>query len=331
VFFLNSKRFPYYLVYLGVYLLTITIPLAIYKGELLNVAVCIMILLLPFSLSLLDYHNKNLIKGSYLTFTISLMLLLLWKNYNFLQNWNFNIISILLYFGLSSACLILANNYKGGWLWLLYFFAAINLINTESRNTAIAITITILLLIFRKIVVYKLIFRTIYILSISFTYIFLRLTEIVANDANLYDFLLSISIKYFSKFTIFNGRIPIYQAANNLIHESLAGFILGQGRVLITFFHAHNNYYQSVYLFGIIGTILIAFIFIGIFEMSYKLIKSGDNVVYGVFCILIGTFIQLGGENFLVGTTLIMLMPFVYMAIVVNKYRFYLLQKSKSR
>ena len=85
--------------------------------------------------------------------------------------------------------------------------------------------------------------------------------------------------------------------------------------------HTHNMCYQSLFIYGYIGTALIYAVFFRIFEMARRLIKeNGDLISLGCVIILIGHILINGADLYLLGTDCVAIVPQVFMAIIISRY-----------
>lgn len=307
-------------------LLVPVLTMTIYTGgDMTHMIQCVFIMLLPIVLEpFVPSDNDTIRVGLYFLIGVSLILLFLYANFGFLKNWNTNCIGYLSFLGFTGLTILLAEKPKNLIFWVLYAYAFIQLLVTESRNVSVGIIVTVILLLFRKFFSGKVVFRVIYIFAILLPAIFPTIATSMI-DTPIYEFLEEITENVYNKGDggLFSGRIGIFIGAQDLISQSIFHNFLGYGKTLVSFYAAHNGYYLLHYTFGLIGTLVIAGALIYFFEINYKLIKSGDNVAFGCFAILISVLYQQSSEGWFLGSYLLTLMPFVYMAIVIKRYRIY--------
>lgn len=315
------KELKYYLwwVYLIIIPTIISINVGGDVGNMIN-ATCI--LLLPFALEpILPNEDKSFHIQIYLVWGLSVLLMFFYINFGFLKHWNTNVIGYLLFFGVSASALVLVKHKWNILLWLIYGYSVANVLQTDSRNVAIALIMLGVFILFEKLFSKKVLYRVSYIAAILYSPLSSAVMGFIENNEKLYQYLLQITIDSFQKYQLFSGRVQIFYGAQELIKQSLLGNIFGYGRTLVSFYAAHNGYYLLRYTYGMIGTIIIAIMLVIFFEIAFKLIAKGDKTSYACVCIIIATLFQQGSEGWFLGTYLLTLMPFVYMAIVIKKYR----------
>ena len=207
-------------------------------------------------------------------------------------------------------------------------YPSTQIIKAKINNTAVdlnsttalsSVSETVILLLFRKFFSGKVVFRVIYIFAILLPAIFPTIATSMI-DTPIYEFLEEITESVYDKGQggLFSGRVEIFSEVQLIIAKVPFMSIFGYGQTMVSFFAAHNGYYLLHYTFGLIGTLVIAGALIYFFEINYKLIKSGDNVAFGCFAILISVLYQQSSEGWFLGSYLLTLMPFVYMAIVIG-------------
>ena len=307
------------------YLLVIpTLSISLFMGgDVVKMIFTTFALLLPFALEpFVPSNDKAIIVGMYFTFGISLMILILYSNFNFLGNWNPNCIAYLSYLGIAGAVVILSCNKKNIILWAVLGFAFLQLLLTQSRNAMSALVLVVLLLIFKELVSKKLIYRVVYGFAILYPSIFPALA-MHASNTKIYSYLKMITADVFDKSSVFSGRNILFQETERILESSLFNNIFGFGNTVNAFISAHNDFYCIRFAYGIIGTIIIAGLLILFFEKAYTLIRKGDNIVYGCTIVVVGILFQQASEGWFIAVPLIILMSFVYMAIVIKRIREY--------
>ncbi len=306
------------------YLLVVpTLAMTILQGgdiqEMLCSTCCLM---LPFALEPFVPGNDNqTIKGFYLTFIVSTFVLLLYSNFGFLSNWNNNCIAYLTYLGIAGAAVILAENRKNVVVWALLGYTFIQLMVTQSRNVMTALVIVIVLVLFKRTFSKKLPYALLCGAGIAYPVVFPTLITHITKGTALYNFMRTISEDEFDKFSVFSGRNEIYPVAEKILDSSLFNNIMGFGNPMTKVLAVHNDYYMIRYAYGIVGTIIIAALLISFFKHAYVLIRKGDNITFGCVVVLIGVLFQQASEGWFLATPLVVLMSFVYMAIVIKRYR----------
>lgn len=307
------------------YLLVIpTLSISLFMGDdVVKMIFTTFALLLPFALEpFVPSNDKTIIVGMYFTFGISLIILILYSNFNFLGNWNPNCIAYLSYLGIAGAVVILSCNKKNIILWAVLGFAFLQLLLTQSRNAMSALALVVLLLIFKELVSKKLIYRVVYGFAILYPSIFPALA-MHASNTKIYSYLKMITADVFDKSSVFSGRNVLFQETERILESSLFNNIFGFGNTVNAFISAHNDFYCIRFAYGIIGTIIIAGLLVLFFEKAYTLIRKGDNIVYGCTIVFVGILFQQASEGWFIAVPLIILMSFVYMAIVIKRIREY--------
>ncbi len=305
------------------YLLIIpTLSITIFMGGSLSKMLCATFaLLLPLALEpFVPATDKSTNISMYFTFGLSLVILILCANFNFLGNWNPNCIAYLSFLGVAGAIVNLSCNKKNIFLWLGLGFAFTQLMITQSRTVMSALVLVILLLIFKHSVSKKIPYRLMYVFAILYPAIFPTLTLRVHNTT-FYNYLKMITVDVFDKTSVFSGRNIIYQEVERLLDSAAVNNFFGYGNHINQIIPAHNNYYYLRFSYGIVGTLMIAGLLIFFFEKAYTLIKKGDDITFGCVIVIVGILFQQASEGWFLGSPLVILMAFVYMAIVVKRYR----------
>ena len=83
----------------------------------------------------------------------------------------------------------------------------------------------------------------------------------------------------------------------------------------------HNIFYQCVFVWGFIGTVLVYILLIKVFEMAYREIKAGNRLVLGCFVILVGHIILNGADVYLFGGEACQVLPLAVIGIIMQQYR----------
>ena len=306
------------------YLLVVpTIAMTILEGgdmqEMLCSTCCLM---LPFALEpFVPGNDKQILRGFYLTFVVSTIVLLLYSNFGFLSKWNTNCIAYLTYMGIAGAAIILSENRKNIVVWVFLGYTFIQLMVTQSRNVMSALVIVILLVMFKNTFSKKLPYTLVTIGAILYPAIFPIIVTKVNKGTALYTLLRSITEDGFDKNSVFSGRDAIFPVAEGIFDSSLFNNVLGFGDPMINVLAVHNDYYMIRYAYGIVGTIIITALLIAFFKNAYVLIQKGDNITFGCTAVIVGVLFQQASEGWFLATPLVVLMAFVYMAIVIKRYR----------
>ena len=316
-----------------IYLLIVpTLIMCLMKdGDMGHMIHCTLIMILPIVLEpFIPHDDKTISFGLYFVVGVSLLLLFLYANFGFLGNWNTNCMGYLLFLGFAALTVLLSKNRKNVWLWVFYAYAFVQLLVTGSRNISIAVIITALLVLLKGPISKKWVYRVVYTFAILYPLIFPWIATEMVGTA-LYEWLAEITETIYDKGQggVFSGRPKLYLEAEKLIGESWVHYLFGYGKTMVSFYAAHNGYYVLHYTYGLIGTLVIVGALIYFFEKTFILINAGDSISYGCFAIMISVLFQQASEGWFLGTYLITLMPFVYMAIVIKRYRIYI-QKRKN-
>ncbi len=279
------------------------------------------ILMLPFALEpYVPGNDKQTIKGMYLTFIVSVVLLLMYSNLGFLSSWNPNNIAYLLYLGVASSVVVLADNRKNVVVWVLLAYVFVQLLVTQSRNVMTSLIIIVVAVLLKKSISRRMAYRIVYGFFLLYPAIFPKLS-IVAGGTEFYKIIKEITMDVFDKSSVLSGRDIIFREAERLLNTSLFNYVLGFGNSVTNVLAVHNGYYALRYAYGIMGTLVIAGLFVYFFEKAYVLVKKGDSITYGCVVIIWGILFQQASEGWFIGTPLVALMSFVYMAIVIKRFR----------
>lgn len=325
-FFINLKYIDKWFVTIFVLLFSTSILGYIWSGQGIQILATNMLFILPFCLFSLNLF-KNIRISSIYTFAIAFFILLLWSFAGFLNRWNDNVIAYLLYFGLVSIFFVTGKSNKNKTLVIFFYVASMIFVySTYSRNVLLAMLIVAIIIFFSRLFKKRVVYRLTYLFSIVYSFVSMHFSFFILENEAIFHWLNYISQEYFGQ-SVFSGRIYLLQYGLELIGESTVSFLFGHGHLIYDLkFAPHNNYIALTYAYGIIGAILTAIMLIVVFEKAYKQILKGDNNSYVCFAILVGTFFQLGAESYLYGNDILVLMPYVYIAYIVNsdiKQRFY--------
>ena len=290
-------------------------------GNMRDMVYATLILMLPFALEpFVPGNDKQTIRGFYLTFIVSTIILLMYSNMGILSNWNTNCIAYLIYLGVAGAAVILSENRKNIIVWVLLAYVFLQLLVTQSRNVMSALVVVIVLVLFKKTVSKKWVYRVMYSVFLAYP-VFFPVLSLNASGTKLYNVLLEITTDVFDKNSVFSGRTVLYEAAERLTSQyDLRGF-LGFGEPMTDALAVHNDYYMIRYAYGIIGLAIIVILLVTFFEKAYVLINKGDNIAFGCVVVTLGIIFQQASEGWFLASPLPVLMAFVYMAIVIKRYR----------
>ncbi len=192
---------------------------------------------------------------------------------------------------------------------------------TGSRNVAIVILVMLLvLLVPDRLWENKVLFRAVYIAALVYTVFALDIMEWIFEQDRLAAFLDRYTSGVSDKQWDMQTRLYFLREIEFKISQlNWYNKLFGEG---VLNHHGHNMFYQSVFIYGYLGTVLIYSMYVRIFEMAYKLIKkTGDKTVIGIFIALIGVFLLNGADLFLIGIEACAVIPQVLMGIIMLKYR----------
>lgn len=278
-------------------------------------------ILLPAAVSTLRIDTDNVKTGALMVSLLSLGLMYLHVNTGILGSINSNTISFMAYILLSTG-FIWYECSKVRTLPTLYFIGCMMLfLRTGSRNAAITIVICFILLALPKaIVIKKRIFRTIYGLVLAYSLFALKFMEWGFSNPFISQYLNSYTRSFSNKAWGMESRLSFLQRISQK-QDSLGFFtrLFGEG---VCQHLGHNLYYQCVYMWGIVGTLLIYLMLIRIFEFAYKEIKCGNALVYGCFIIMIGHIIMNGADVYLFGGEACQPFPMIVIGIIMQQYRY---------
>jgi len=277
-----------------------------------------------FDFSLYSQWTK---RGVKLGFFCALLLIFLWGNFGAFQFWNDNCIAYL-YFGginLYFAIGFLSNkdNKDSKVRRILYLFLFVYgvylLFQTNSRNVVIAEIFVLIPLILKNIFKKKICYYGIAMFALMYSTINIWFNNFIQNSSKWFNIILQISSEYFGKNTVFDGRLVLQDQILKLIAEHP---IVGHGYECYSVGLApHNNSLVIMFTTGIIG-ILIYYLFVfKILKMAYQNFCVGDNISFVCALIVMGFLIQLGAESFLFGNNIIVLMPYFFMGVIINRNR----------
>ena len=204
---------------------------------------------------------------------------------------------------------------------ILILIASYIAASTGSRNVAIVILVMIFLLIlpdafFKK----KLVYRCIYIAVLFYTIFALNIMEWIFEQDKLAGWLVEYTDSLSDKQWGMESRVYFFrQIEFKLSQMHWYNKLFGEG---VLRRHGHNMFYQSLFIYGYIGTLLIYAMLVRVFEMAYKLIcENDDKIAIGGFVALIGIVLLNGADVFLIGTETCSVIPQVLMGVIMLRYK----------
>ena len=190
-----------------------------------------------------------------------------------------------------------------------------------SRNVMVVTALTILLLLLpKRWYAGKSFFRVLYLLVLLYTVFAAAVMEWGFNVRFIAHWLQEYTGRYSDKAWEMSQRVTFLHRVREIIAQmSPLQKLFGEGILLR---HGHNMFYQTVMIYGYLGTVLIYAFYIRIFEMARTLIaRSGDRIALGCAIALLGCFMINGADVFLVGTETCAVIPQVLMGVIIYRYR----------
>lgn len=279
-------------------------------------------LLIPFAFSYLniDYSNlKRQIVFAALADFLIVVLLFVDK-----QGWNSNSLAFMVFSGISI-----------GFIWFkmesrikLKVCAAVYLIvasgvllSAGSRNAGIVIAMCMILLIIpNRFMKNKWFFRFIYISVMLATIFASDVMTYVFNNEEIMTKLVEYTSGYSDKAWAMDTHLTILLEVKQKFSE-LGVFtqLIGEG---VKSHHTHNLFYQCLYFYGYLGTILLYGIYVVIFEIGYKLFKKYNNTLaLGCSIILVGHFMMQIGEVYMWGSETAIIISLLPAGLILQQNR----------
>ncbi len=294
---------------------------AVEGGSLSDMFCSTLVLMLPFALEpFVPGNDKQTIRGFYLTFVVTMLVLFMYSNMGFLSNWNPNCIAYLIFLGIAGVAVILSENRKNIVVWVFLVYAVIQLMVTQCRNVISSIVLIILIVAMKRFFSRKTPYKIITIVAVFYSAILPIIMNVVSGTV-VYEYIRNILEAIFTKEGLFSGRNELFQVAEMILKSNIFKNIFGFGNPMTSVLAVHNDYYMVRYAYGIVGTVIIGMLLYKFFKDAYVLVKKGDNITFGCVAVVIGILYQQGTEGWFLGSPLVILMAFVYMAIVIKRYR----------
>lgn len=273
------------------------------------------------------FYSRWTKRGVKLGFLGATFLIFLWANFGAFRFWNENCIAYL-YFGGINLYLFIASlsnkdqqdsSIKKIMYFCLYVYAIYLLFQTNSRNIVLAQFFVIIPFLLRKFFYKRILYYAISWFALIYAAFNVWLNTMIQNNSNLFNIILQISSEYFGKDTVFDGRLILQEKALQFILDHP---IVGHGYGIDFLGIApHNNFLVMIFTVGIIGVFIYYFFVFKILKMAYQNFCAGDNISFVCALIIIGFLIQLGAESFLIGNNIVVLMPYFYMGVIINRNR----------
>lgn len=234
---------------------------------------------------------------------------------------NSNTLSFLAYMGLSVSFIWLKYTRKKICPIIYLVISFWCFLQTGSRNVAIVILVCFVLLVVpQKLWLNKFFYRSVYIGIIAYTIFSMYIMELGFANMRIANFLNEYVQSFSEKGWELEKRIDDLASIQYLLRGmSAPERLFGKG---ILEYHGHNLFYQSLFVYGYVGTICIYGTYIVMFEMAYKLIKKGNNpIVLASIIIMLGHFLIQGADVYMLGLESCFAMPAVIMGLIMQQYR----------
>ncbi len=277
--------------------------------------------LMPFVIAYFNIQYKNLKKQIIIVAILNLLISLFLTTGLIL---NSNSMAFLVYSGCSAGFIwfVLENKLRGKILAGVYLLISAGvLLEVGSRNAGIVLMICFVLLLVPKYFYQAPVFyRTVYILAILSTVFASNVMEYIFNNMNIMDVLLEFTTSFSDKAWKMEGHLDILLYAQMKFSQSgIFEKIFGEG---VRLHHCHNLFYQCLFFYGYVGTIMLYGLFGYIFEQGFKLYRIHGNKLTLACCIvLLGHFLMQIGEVYMFGSETMCLIALVPMGIILQQKR----------
>lgn len=293
------------------------------RGNLLDPIAVSTSLVLPLTISAIDIVDADNYRRYIPCCLITIFLVYLQLRYSFLGNYNVNTLGFILYMGSSFGVIWLKLSKRKIIPYIYSLVSFLLMLKTDCRNAMIVMIIIALLVILPDTIYKKKwIFRAVYLSSITYTILAFSILQFAFNNKYLLNVLTNFSNRFSSKTYGMSLRIQYFTSVRIHLSElSSISKILGQG---INNGSGHNMFYQGIFVYGFIGTILIYLFYIKVFEMAYILfLKNNDYVALGCFIGLIGNLLLQGADDYLICNRTCVVMPFIMVGLIMSRYRLF--------
>ena len=290
-------------------------------GDVKSVLLLSISIVLPLSISVLPIGFSDNSAEFKWGFLAGLSIILLNSATNFLGHINSNTIGFYCYMAISLGFVWYKQSKKKIFPLILILLGAVLSANTGSRNVAIIVVLMLIFLLLPdKFWENKVAFRVVYIVVLLYTVFALDVLEWIFSHEKLARFLNEYTSSISDKKWGMEGRIYFFKEIEYKISQmNWYNKLFGEG---ILNRHGHNMFYQSVFIYGYLGTVLVYAMYVRVFEMAYHLIsKHNDKMTLGIFVALIGVFLLNGADLFLIGIETCSVIPQVLMGVIMLRYR----------
>lgn len=279
-------------------------------------------LLIPFAFSYLNINYSNLKRQIiFAALADFLIVLLLFVDK---QGWNSNSLAFMVFCGISIGFIWfkMESGIKSKVCAAVYLIVtSVILLSTGSRNAGIVIAICMILLIIpNRFMKNKCIFRFVYISAMLATIFASDVMTYVFNNEEIMTKLVEYTSGYSDKAWAMDTHLTLLLEVKQEFGD-LGVFtqLIGEG---VKNHHTHNLFYQCLYFYGYLGTILLYGIYVVIFEMGHKLFKKYNNtMVLGCCIILVGHFMMQIGEVYMWGSETAIIISLLPAGLILQQNR----------
>lgn len=298
-----------------------TLFLGFLNGDLKSSVMVNISLLMPIALSTIDISYNKLQKQIVLASVVNLVIII-FIGVDFTV-WNSNSLAFTIYCGITIGMIWfkLSSGIKSKLCSTAYLLFAMSLLLAAgSRNAGIVIIISyIMLLIPSRIYANVILYRVIYLTALLLTVFSVDFQMYILQDEQIMDYLLSYTTSFSGKAWGMDTHYLLLQIVSDKFSDlDLFTQLFGTG---VKAGHCHNLFYQCLYFYGYIGTILIYIFYIYVFERAYRLIKYGDDVLaLCCYIILIGHFLLQISEVYMLGVESANMMSLLPSAVILQRW-----------
>ena len=278
-------------------------------------------LILPIAISVLDIDFSKDGREFCIGFLVGLGIIVLQSTTGFLGEMNSNTLGFYCYMAVSIGFIWYRQSRKKGLPLLLVIFGSFLAAGAGSRNVAIIIVLMLIFLFLPdRFFASATAYRIIYVLVLSYTVFAADILTWIFSQDTLAEALTDFTSNFSDKAWEMEQRIWFLDGIKTKISRlGILTQLFGEG---ILDHHGHNMFYQSVYVYGYVGTVLIYALYVRIFEMARVLIKEdGDKAAIGSFIALIGMFLLNGADLFIIGVEACAIVPQLLMGVIMLRYR----------
>jgi len=310
-----------YLLLIALLLTGISFMNGVVRMEIKSVVLLSISLVLPLGIAVLPVRlveNNRSFRGAFVVGMIFCIMQQYWTIFGYL---NSNTTGFLAYMCVSVGFVWFLCSHNKILPALCILIGAVTSANSGSRNAAIVVAISIILLLLpKKWYKKKAFIRTVYLLVLIYTVFAAVIMEWGFNNEFISNLLTDYTEQYSEKAWEMAARVNfLHQIRNIIANMNIIPKLFGEG---ILMRHGHNMFYQSVFIYGYLGTIALYVFYIRIFEMARKLIANNDDkITLGCTIALLGCFMLNGADVFIIGSETCAVIPQVLMGVILLRYR----------